>query len=448
MGVQQLLATEKNQQTPINGSLVSQAIADARLTSLARASIRELVTLVNRIEQATGETFVRMEMGVPGLDAPAVGIEAEIEALRSGVASRYPMLEGIPSLKSEISRFCAQFLDISANPRGCLPTVGSAQGAMAAFMVANRTRAGAGGTLFIDPGFPNQKRQLQALGQTWGSFDVYAHRGERLREALDAELATGKYTSLLYSNPNNPTWICFTEEELAIIAEVADRHEVIVIEDLAYFGMDYREDYARPGKAPFQPTVARYTDNYILLISSSKVFSYAGQRVANLVVSDKLFDREYPSLAPTLGNAAFGRALIFGALYALSGGVTHSAQYGLAAMLKGANDGDLPFLSTTRVYETRARKMKQLFADNGFRLVYDEDNGRPLGDGFYFTFGYRDLSADALLEALLYYGVSAISLSNTGSERGEGLRACVSQVSESQLPVLEARLQAFKRNFS
>jgi hypothetical protein len=57
----------------------------------------------------------------------------------------------------------------------------------------------------------------------------------------------------------------------------------VVIEDLAYFGMDFRKDISKPGVPPYQPTIAKYTDNYILLISTSKVFSYAGQRIPSKV---------------------------------------------------------------------------------------------------------------------------------------------------------------------
>lgn len=43
--------------------------------------------------------------------------------------------------------------------------------------------------------------------------------------------------------------------------------------------MDFRQDLSTPYQAPFQPSVAHYTDNYVLLISGSKAFSYAGQRI-------------------------------------------------------------------------------------------------------------------------------------------------------------------------
>jgi aspartate/methionine/tyrosine aminotransferase len=434
-------------QTPIAFDQVTTILKDAGIPSLAQASIRELVALVNRIETATDQSFIRMEMGVPGLPAPSIGIDAEIAALKSGVASKYPMLEGIPSLKNEISRFCSLFMNVNVSPTGCFPTVGSAQGALASFLVGNRTKEN-GATLFIDPGFPNQKRQLDMIGQPWGSFDVYRHRGAALRPELEKHLSSGKYATLLYSNPNNPAWICFNEEELQIIADVAGRYNVIVIEDLAYFGMDYREDYTLPGQAPYQPSIAHYTDQYILLISSSKVFSYAGQRVASLVISDALFQQDFPTLKTNFGQTQFGKAFTFGAMGGLSAGVTHSTQYGLAAMLKAANDGELPFLDLTKVYEKRAAIMKALFVEHGFDIVYAEDNGKALSDGFYFTFSYPGMDGDTLLEALLYHGISAISLTNTGSERREGARACVSQVRDEQLADLATRLAAFQHRFS
>ncbi|MCE0495272.1 aminotransferase class I/II-fold pyridoxal phosphate-dependent enzyme [Vibrio salinus] len=428
--------------TPIPSENVIAALQDANIPDLETASIRRLSGLINKIESLSGEKFIRMEMGVPGISAPKVGIQAEIEALKSGVASHYPPLTGIPSLKTEIARFVKSFLNVDVNSEYCYPTVGSAQGAMATFMVANRIRP-EGATLFIDPGFPNQKAQVTALGQSWDSFDVYNYRGEVLRNILEEKLSTGQYTTLLYSNPNNPAWICFNDNELKIIAEVAENYDVIIVEDLAYLGMDYRSDYSVPNQAPFQPTVAKYAKDYILLISSSKVFSYAGQRIGSLIISEHLAQREFVTLQPTLGYSRFEHAMVFGGFHPLSSGVTHSVQYGLAAMMKAVNDGENPFLKDTQVYQKRAAEMKRLFTEHGFYIVYDKDIDKPIGDGFYFTFAYPGLSSGELLETLLYFGISAISLMNTGSERNEGLRACVSQVHESQFPLLEERIKAF-----
>lgn len=428
---------------PISPEIITEISKSLGMSSPGTSSIREIVQLVNKIEEKTGIKFIRMEMGVPGLPAPDIGINAEIEALKNGVAAVYPNISGIGPLKREASRFIKLFLDVDISPQGCIPTVGSMMGAMVSFLVANRNDKTKEGTLFIDPGFPVQKQQVQMLGHDYYSFDVYNYRGKKLKDKLESYLKSGKISSLLFSNPNNPSWICFTEEELAVIGELCKKYDVIVIEDLAYFGMDFRKDYSKPGAAPFQPTIAHYTDDYIMLISSSKIFSYAGQRIGVMAISDNLFDRSYPDLLRYYSTQKFGHSVIFGALYALSAGVAHSVQYGFAAMLKAVNDGEYKFRDDVMEYGDKAREMKKMFISNNFNIVYDRDLDEPLADGFYFTISYPGLTGPQLLGELLYYGISSISLDISGSDRHEGLRACVSMVSRDQFGDLQSRLKKF-----
>jgi hypothetical protein len=87
--------------------------------------------------------------------------------------------------------------------------------------------------------------------------------------------------------------------------------------------------------------------------------------------------------------------------------------------------------------------MKRMFIDNGFRIVYDKDLDEPLADGFYFTISYPGMSGTELLEELLRYGISTISLDISGSDRHEGLRTCVSMVHREQFNDLELRLKKF-----
>jgi len=433
-------------ETPIDSSIVEEKIKGSGLSSIGRSSIREIRTLINEIEQASGKKFIRMEMGIPGLPAAQIGIDAEKKALDGGCASFYPSIEGIPELKVEISRLIKLFVDLDVAPGGCIPCTGSTSGSMITFLTAGRMNPDKDTVLFLDPGFPVHKQQCNVLGIKHRSLDVYNFRGEKLRARLEEILSEGNISCILYSNPNNPTWICFTHTELEIIGEMATKYDAVVVEDLAYFTMDFRKDYSIPGRPPFQPSVGKYTDNYILLISSSKAFSYAGQRIGMLAVSDALFDREVPGLTRYFTQKTFGRAMIYGAAYAQSAGVTHSTQYGLAALLKATNDATYRFIDEVKVYGERAKVMKKNFTDNGFYIVYDKDEDNPIADGFYFTVAYPGMDGVQLIEELLYYGISAISLANTGSERIEGIRACVSLVSEEQLPELRHRLEVFREN--
>ena len=266
-----------------------------------------------------------------------------------------------------------------------------------------------------------------------------------VKEKLESYLEKGNISAIVYSNPNNPSWICLKEEELRIIGELATKYDVIVLEDLAYFAMDFRQDLSKPFQPPYQPSVAHYTDNYVLLISGSKAFSYAGQRIGVSCISNKLYHRSYPGLTKRYGGGTFGTVFIHRVLYALSSGTSHSAQYALAAMLKAANEGQYNFLDEVKIYGERAHKLKEIFLRHGFHLVYDNDLGNPVADGFYFTIGYPGMTSGELAKELMYYGVSAISLITTGSHQ-EGLRACTSFIQDHQYAQLEERMAIFAEN--
>ena len=426
--------------------LVEKAVKDLHVADLSKATIGEVLLVAQYLEKETGIPFIRMDQGSPGLPVNRYGVEAEKAALDRGVGSQYPAAAGVPDLKKEASRFVKAFMDIDVSPRSCVPTVGSVAGSFGSFIACTQRIPGKDKVLFIDPGFPIQKSQLRIIGVEWKEFDIYSYRGEALREKLVEMLADGDVAAIVYSNPNNPAWICLEEEELKIIGEMADRYDVVVMEDLAYFCMDYRRDMGHPFQPPYPPTVARYTDNYILMLSASKIFSYAGQRIAMVCISDALFERQYPAMAERYKDSGvFGETMIASILYMITSGCTASTQYAYAEMLRLSTEGELNFVEDTREYSVRAEKMKKIFMDNGFHIVYDADVSQKVGDGFFFTIGYGDMDGGELLRELLYYGVSSISLALTGSGQ-KGVRACTSRMREDLYPVLEERMKAFRQD--
>ena len=426
--------------------LVEQATRELHVADLANATIGEVLLVAQYLEQKTGIPFIRMDQGSPGLPVNKYGVEAEKQALDRGVGSQYPAAAGVPELKHEASKFVKAFLDVDVSARSCVPTVGSVAGSFGSFIACTQRIEGKNKVLFIDPGFPIQKSQLRIIGAQWVEFDIYHYRGEALRAKLESMLLAGDIAAIVYSNPNNPAWIALEESELQIIGELATQYDVVVMEDLAYFCMDYRKDLSHPYLPPFAPTVARYTDNYILMLSSSKIFSYAGQRMAMLAISDKLYERQYPALAERYHDSGvFGQTLVASILYMITSGTTASTQYAYAEMMRLSTEGVINFVDDTREYAIRAERMKHIFLQNGFHIVYDRDVTQQVGDGFFFTIGYKSMSGGELLRELLYYGVSSISLSTTGSEQ-QGVRACTSRMREELYDVLQERMAAFNQD--
>ena len=440
---------------PINPDVLCSVLEQMDISEISDATIRQSGAIARALEKATGVEFLHLEMGIPGLPPASVGVEAECAALKAGIASVYPNMKGTPELKTQASRFLKAYLDIDLSPEGCIPTVGSMQGSFSTFLLCSQLNPSKDTILFIDPGFPVQRSQATILGIRSQSFDIYDYRGDKLAGKLEEFLSTGRIAAIIYSSPNNPAWFNLTEDELRTIGEAATRHDAIVIEDLAYMCMDFRKPLGRPFEPPFQPTVAKYTDNCIILMSASKMFSYAGQRIAMVAVSDKLYMREYDALRQRYRIARLGEALVLGILYAVSSGTSHSAQYALAAMFKAASDGTLDFVADTAEYGRRASLTKKMFLDNGFHIVYSKDGPDDVSDGFFYTVGYTVRTADGdpkemtgalLMQELMLCGICSIALSLTGSAQN-GVRICVSQLNRpEQFDMLSERLRMFAAN--
>ncbi len=435
---------------PVSQEKLRETIDRMAILDIKNATIRQICALAAALEEEAGENMVHLEIGNPGLNAEAIGVEAEIKALKDGVANKYPNIAGIPALKESGSEFLKAFLNIDLSPKGVIPTVGSMQGSFTLMLLLwQRLKdEGKDTMLFLCPGFPAQRSQAHLLGIKEEAFDIYKYRGKKLEEKLESYLAKGNITGLIYCNPNNPAWTNLTEEELEIIGRLATKYDVIVIEDLAYFGMDFRHDISTPYEPPYAPTVARYTDNYVIMLSGSKIFSYAGQRIAIVCISDSVFDRKYKFFEEFYKIPSLGDAYIFGVLYCASSGTSHSAQYALAEMLKKSVSGELRFIDHCQEYGRKAAIAKKVFLDNGFHIVYDKDGEELISDGFFFTAGYGNMSAEELQLEMLRYGVSSLSLFTTGSEQ-PGVRVCVSMIpDDSSFERLDVLLKKFNEDHS
>ena len=430
---------------PISASAYSEVLRSMDISDISLASIRQCQAVGQELEKMAGEPIVHLEMGIPGIKLHDIGTKAQKKALDDGMAKLYPAISGIKPLKENASRFIKAFIDVDIDPKGIVPTVGSMNASFNLILECSQMTPGKDTILYLCPGFSAHGRQPDVLGIRNYMFDVYEYRGEKLRQKLEEEFKTGRIAALLYSNPNNPAWICFSDEELRIIGELANKYDVIVLEDMAYLCMDFRKDMSKPFQPPFQPTVAKYTDNYVLMISGSKIFSYAGERIAIACIGDKLYHREYPELRRRYGIGGFGDNYMLTYCYVCSSGCSHSAQYAIAAMFKASADGDYDFVSELREYGRRAHRSKEIFENHGFRLVYDKDIDQSIGDGFFYTMGYKDMNNVDLLSLLMRSGINAIALNSSGS-RLNGIRVCVSQmVEEADFTRLEERLNIFEQ---
>ena len=126
--------------TPIKKEIVDGLIAQLGIQDFAKATIREVKQVAAMAEQQSGVEFIKMEMGIPGLPAAKVGVDAQIKALADGIAHSYPDIQGYPELKRQASRFVKAFSPKAACPSLALCRARSPRSSLARNPTMLRTR--------------------------------------------------------------------------------------------------------------------------------------------------------------------------------------------------------------------------------------------------------------------------------------------------------------------
>jgi len=430
---------------PVSKKVLSE-IFDETGFDQKNLSIRETNRLATIISNKSNIKFIRMEMGIPNIPPSNIIKNAEKEAIDKGIQGFYPPFDGIPKLKSAGSEFVKAFLDVNVGPENVIPTCGSLQGGYISQALAGNMYPGKDTILYLDPTFPVTRYQAKFLGLNSIGIELYDHRGEKLINAINEKVKNNNVGGILWSSPNNPSWSCLTENELEGIAKICDNNNILAIEDLAYLGMDFRTDYSQPNQKPYIPTIGKFGTKWVTLISASKAFSFPGPRCGLAIISPKLDKMEFQGLGDFCGRKRFGHAFALGGLYVTTSGVSHTAQFALAKILKASTEGEFDFVKITSAYGERARLVRKLFLKYGFKQVYEKDMDETVGDGFYLTMSYPNYDGNNLMLELMRYGISTITLKSTGSNRHEGLRICISFVDLKDIPILEEKLREFMEN--
>ncbi|MDE6243061.1 MAG: pyridoxal phosphate-dependent aminotransferase, partial [Muribaculaceae bacterium] len=149
---------------PITDQELRELMSRHNINNITDATIRQIASLAGTLEMKTGEQVVHLEIGNPGIPANALGVEAEREVLRKGIANQYPNISGIPQLKENASRFIKAYLNIELPGACVIPTVGSMQGGYAAMLLCAHRDPKKDTMLFINPGFPAQRYQAKLIG--------------------------------------------------------------------------------------------------------------------------------------------------------------------------------------------------------------------------------------------------------------------------------------------
>lgn len=250
-----------------------------RLSRLGTETAFAVLNQARRLE-AAGREVVHLEIGQPDFPTPPHIVEAGIRALRDGTTGYAPPA-GIPELRQAIAD-SARTRGLPVGPENVFVTSGCKP--MLYYALTGLVEPG-DEVLVPDPGFPIYESVVRSSGGQPVGYRVSPDRPE----VVDVDEIAGRISArtrvLVLNSPNNPTGAVLSLAILGALAELALRHDLVVVSDEIYsrlvFGAAEPSIAALPGMA----------GRTIVVDGFSKAYAMTGWRLGYGIVPAELGER-------------------------------------------------------------------------------------------------------------------------------------------------------------
>ena len=246
-----------------------------RVSQMQKSAIHEMTRLSREVKDVAFLSWAKPTSGAPDHIR-----QAAVAAINDGVVDGYSESPGLPELRQEIVKKLKRDNQIDANPSQILVTIGAIEGLAAALMAV------------IDPGdeviFPSPTYSTHVNQAVIASGKpVFVPTIEEKGFILDIQgikkAVTPRTKAIMYCSPSNPTGAVFSEEQLRQVAEIALKHNLMVITDEAY------EYFVFDGHKHFSiGSIPEMKNNAISCFTFTKTYAMTGWRVGYLHASEEL----------------------------------------------------------------------------------------------------------------------------------------------------------------
>ncbi len=264
------------------------------MSRLDASGIRKVFDLAAKMKNP-----INLSIGQPDFDVPEQVKEEAIDAIRRG-ENKYTQTQGSSALLDAVARKCGEELG-SSDDRGYLITSGVSGGLVLAML----TLVNPGDeVVFTDPYFVMYAHLTNLVGGKCVPVDTYPDFRPDAGKIADA--ITDRTRLLIINSPANPTGAVYSRTELEQIAEVAEKHDLLVVSDEIYNDFCYDEPFV---------SMASVYDNTLLLRGFSKSYAMTGWRLGwatgpRPVVEQMTMLQQYSFVcAPSMAQAGGVRAI-------------------------------------------------------------------------------------------------------------------------------------------
>jgi aspartate/methionine/tyrosine aminotransferase len=228
-----------------------------------------------RALEATGRHVIHLEIGEPDFDTPQHIKDAATRGLLEEGMTHYTAAEGIAPLRQAIADDVRRWKGIEATADQVVVTPG-AKPIMFFAMLALINEGDE--VIYPNPGFPIYESMTEYVGGVAVAAPLREEREFRMDVEEVASLVTPRTRMIVINSPHNPTGSILTGDDIRAIAEIAVRHDLVVLADEIYGRLQYEGE---PLSIATLPGMAERT---ITLDGFSKTYAMTGWRLGYGVV--------------------------------------------------------------------------------------------------------------------------------------------------------------------
>jgi aspartate/methionine/tyrosine aminotransferase len=220
--------------------------------------------------EAQGKHIIHLEIGEPDFDTPVNIKNAAKKALDNGY-THYGPAPGLPELRKTVAEFMSKARGMKFTPDQVVVTPGGKP--IMFFSILACVDEG-DEVIYPNPGYPIYESVINLVGAKPVPLVLKEEKEFRFGIEDLRKLITPKTRMIIINTPHNPTGGILTKDDLRQIAELAVKHDLIVLSDeiysrILYDGFEHASIAAFPGMA----------ERTILLDGFSKTFAMTGWRL-------------------------------------------------------------------------------------------------------------------------------------------------------------------------
>lgn len=248
-----------------------------RMERLGTETAFEVLAKARALE-AQGKNIVHLQIGEPDFDTPANIREAAKKALDQGW-THYSPSAGLMQARQAIAKHVTETRGFKATPEMVVVTPGGKP--IMNFVITACVDEG-DEVIYPNPGYPIYESVIEFIGAKAVPLPLKEERGFAFDIEDLRKLITPKTRMLILNSPQNPTGGILGRDLLKGIAELAIKHNLIVLSDEIYARIIYGAEHVSIASFPGMP------ERTILLDGYSKIYSMTGWRLGYGVMPEQL----------------------------------------------------------------------------------------------------------------------------------------------------------------